>query len=250
MYVSLAVDNKLLDKIKQYRPDVVNEVLAASAGGGAPGAVASSGNLSAEAAQIQKWLKEGRIKAYNVGIGFEWWDEEAQAEFEALPFSEDLAETCGRVYRFPLVASGGDWVKYVVIVPQHMIIHRGDDGDERFDTVHLITIAEKDGGTALHPVNSSDDYFLDHGHTDHVLHLDEQKPFEWTNQPKTSWKQSGSYISTLGDSFYYTFEATDNPDVFTLQSYVNRVEPGYEDAKGVFEALPGITLPPLPGVEE
>ena len=215
---------------------------------------APTGDLNAEAVQIQKWLQEGKIKAYNAGAGFEWWDEKAKAEFEALPFSNDLAEVCSHVYRFTRFSAGEPSATYCILVPRHVRISYGGGEYETFDSLVMVNIASKyyDSVDRKMVFESFDDLwdnaYIKNGRIHFIVYLplDDTPPLDW-QQLKSGQEveQRGGVVNTLGVELTYTFEGTNNPNSFILHGYYSDREAEGPSERDLFEALPGITLPTL-----
>ncbi|MBR5163015.1 MAG: hypothetical protein IKW79_03215, partial [Schwartzia sp.] len=215
---------------------------------------APAGDLNAEAVQIQKWLQEGKIKAYNAGAGFEWWDEKAKAEFEALPFSNDLAEVCSHVYRFTRFSAGEPSATYCILVPRHVRISYGGGEYETFDSLVMVNIASKyyDSVDRKMVFESFDDLwdnaYIKNGRIHFIVYLplDDTPPLDW-QQLKSGQEveQRGGVVNTLGVELTYTFEGTNNPNSFILHGYYSDREAEDPSERDLFEALPGIALPTL-----
>ena len=238
----------------QNHPEYGSMPSAPSAQGAQGQSSAPTGDLNAEAVQIQKWLQEGKIKAYNAGAGFEWWDEKAKAEFEALPFSNDLAEVCSHVYRFTRFSAGEPSATYCILVPRHVRISHGGGEYETFDSLVMVNIASKyyDSTERKMVFESFDDLwdnaYIKNGRIHFIVYLplDDTPPLDW-QQLKSGQEveQRGGVVNTLGVELTYTFEGTNNPNSFILHGYYSDREAEGPSERDLFEALPGITLPTL-----
>lgn len=214
--------------------------------------------LKKEADQIQNWMNEGKIKAYNAGADFEWWDEKAKADFEALPFSDNIEEVASHVYRLTLDIKSPEEARYVVLVPRHVRVDRGGEL-EQFDSLTIVKIAErtvdystpdsKNRPVTLEPLTKMlDIFYIREGKTASIMHLgDHEYTWKWLEEgEKEVTEQSVGAMSTLASEVVYTFEGTADPNVIIL----NGVD-DYDDSPviGRLEVLPGVTtmLPPWYG---
>ncbi len=226
-------------------------------GGSSPAtALNNPASLQADSDQIQKWMKEGKMKLYNAGAGFEWWNEESRADFEALPFSNDIEEVASHVYRVVWDNQSSDSVDYVVIVPRHVRINYGGGEEDVFDSLHIVRVANK-GYDENHVMqftprasiwaNMYDLCYIKNGRTHDVFHWSAEEEFTWNwleEGKKEVEESTGGAIVLSGAEETYTFEATNNPNVWILHG-----EKDYGDYKntwtGRMEALPGVVTPPI-----
>ena len=210
-------------------------------------AVITPETLKVEAAQMQQWMQAGRIKAYNAGAGFEWWDEKSKADFEALPFSDDIEEVASHVYRVIWDTAFPETVSYVVIVPRHeRILGAYGEEDTVFDSLRLVEIAsteEQETGWRMTPLTQmTDKMYIKDGRTTRIYHLDpDWKGFDWRwiqeHEEEVKEQESSPFIS-MDESPNYTFEGTSELNRIVLR--------GHNGVMGVMDVLPGITIPPLP----
>ena len=220
-------------------------------GGTVSSATYSPESLQKEANQVQQWMQNGKVKLYNAGSGFEWWDEEARADFEALPFSDDIEEVASHVYRVAWNDSDPILVTYVVIVPRHVRAHYAD-GDKVFDSLLMVEFANtmQDENEAYHmnlQTKMIDRCFIKEGRTYDIMHWatweGDEFTWKWLEEGKQEFEQEEvTSLVTLGVETAYRFEGTSDPNTFILHA----TTADGESWTGKMVALPGVTTPPVP----
>lgn len=233
-------------------PSTTGEPAVQPIGGGTVSSAAySPESLQKEANQIQQWMRDGKVKLYNAGSGFEWWDEEARADFEALPFSDDIEEVASHVYRVAWNDSDPILVTYVVIVPRHVRAHYAD-GDKVFDSLLMVEFANttQDEHEAYHmnlQTKMLDRCFIKEGRTYDIMHWatweGDEFTWKWLEEGKQEFEQEEvTSLVTLGVETAYRFEGTSDPNTFILHA----TTADGESWNGKMVALPDITTPPVP----
>lgn len=248
-------------------------------GTGAQGANSSAAELNKpsrlkeNAAKLQDLMKNGKMKLYNAGAGFEWWDEEAKADFEALPFSDDIEEVASHVYQV-IWDDRTPYASYVVLVPRHVHVTYGPGEEKSYDTLLIVEIAGTEevgnGALRLTPYTEMvDRYYLKNGRTHEIVHLashltdEESFSWKWLEEGRQEVEvQQASSIPMLGEETIYKFEGTNDPNVFIVHGRVGEEYDGEpqnnfyvaEDAvsapdtwTGKMVALPDIVVPPVAG---
>ncbi len=248
-------------------------------GTGAQGATSSAAELNKpsrlkeNAAKLQDLMKNGKMKLYNAGAGFEWWDEEAKADFEALPFSDDIEEVASHVYQV-IWDDRTPYASYVILVPRHVHVTYGPGEEKSYDTLLIVEIAGTEdvgnGALRLTPYTEMvDRYYLKNGRTHEIVHLashltdEESFSWKWLEEGRQEVEvQQASSIPMLGEETIYKFEGTNDPNVFIVHGRVGEEYDGepqnnfyvVEDAvsapdtwTGKMVALPDIVVPPVAG---
>lgn len=248
-------------------------------GTGAQGATSSAAELNKpsrlkeNAAKLQDLMKNGKMKLYNAGAGFEWWDEEAKADFEALPFSDDIEEVSSHVYQV-IWDDRTPYASYVILVPRHVHVTYGPGEEKSYDTLLIVEIAGTEdvgnGALRLTPYTEMvDRYYLKNGRTHEIVHLashltdEESFSWKWLEEGRQEVEvQQASSIPMLGEETIYKFEGTNDPNVFIVHGRVGEEYDGepqnnfyvVEDAvsapdtwTGKMVALPDIVVPPVAG---
>lgn len=208
-------------------------------------------SLKTDGTSIQDMLRTGKIKAYNAGAGFEWWDEEARADFEALPFPDDIEVVAGNVYRVTWDDNNPDYIKYIVIVPRHVRIHYGAGEEDAHDSLLVVEIASKGyddkGAICLLPTTMmNDECYIRKGRTREIVHFaGDEDTFSWKwleEGQKEIEEQQGSALPMLGAETYYTFEDSGNPELIILRGHCDE-----RTWTGKMELVPSVVTPPFQG---
>ena len=208
----------------------------------------TSDSLQKDGEELKKLIEKEKTKAYNAGSNFEWWDEASKADFEALPFPDDIEEAASHVYRVTWRDDEPDNISYVVLVPRHVRILYGPGEEEVRDSLLIVQIASKHyderGTIQITPSTfMNDKYYIKKGKTQEIFHWsgDESFSWQWLEEGKREIEQQkGSAIPMSGAETVYTFASSGDPNVIILHGSQ------YDTWTGKMEIVPGVTtvIPP------
>lgn len=213
----------------------------------------TSDSLGKDGEELKKLIEKGKTKAYNAGSNFEWWDEVSKADFEALPFADEIEEAASHVYRVTWRDDEPDYdIEFVVLVPRHVRIVYGPGEEDVRDSLLIVEIASKyydeRGIIQITPSTSMNDkYYIKKGETQEIFHWsgDESFSWQWLEEGKREIEQQKSSAMVVpGAPTIYTFEDSGDPNVIILRGQRDE-----ETWTGKMEVVPGVTtvIPPYNG---